>query len=564
MHSGRTLHEYGGLQSRAVESSSGDPASVRAPGRRLGPGGFRQEMARYLQRRLRLAVRVLGLVAGAALLLNLADRLSADRSILDPEVWVLVAALCVALTGWWILRREPRPLVLEGLDAALLVLMEVVCISAYHFDYGRGGGHGIHFLGMLLVARAVVVPSRAGRTFVLSLPALAAVFGVQWLHAMAGDPLPTAISDLAVPPFGARWWEGVAWVQVYLAFGLGIATMASHVSFTLRNRAYEAQRLGPYVLDQKLGEGGMGQVYRAHHTLMRRPVAIKFVRHEVVGEVTLKRFEEEVRHTSRLTHPNTIAVYDYGTTAEGVFYYAMELLEGADLQRIVSTTGPLPAARVIHVLVQALGALREAHAKGLVHRDVKPGNLFLCERGLEHDVLKVMDFGLVKDVSATALGISQVGAPVGSPLTMSPEILRGRPAEARSDLYALAAVGCYLLTGEPPFEATTVAEALAAHLSSPPIPPSVRVPSVPSDLEDVLLTSLAKDPSARHPDALSMRRALLACADAGRWTPDDADRWWREHGKEVNPPEATPPGASAGPAEARASRAGASGSGSPA
>ena len=169
----------------------------------------------------------------------------------------------------------------------------------------------------------------------------------------------------------------------------------------------DAQQLGQYKLEEKIGEGAMGEVYRATHAMLRRPTAIKLLRPEIAGEETLRRFEREVQQTSRLSHPNTVSIYDYGHTAEGFFYYAMEYLDGANLEEIVDRTGPMPAARAIYILRQACGALSEAHRAGLVHRDIKSGNILLCRQGGLHDVVKIVDFGLVKDLNLRSLSSSQ-------------------------------------------------------------------------------------------------------------------------------------------------------------
>jgi serine/threonine-protein kinase len=274
----------------------------------------------------------------------------------------------------------------------------------------------------------------------------------------------------------------------------------------------------------------MGEVYRATHALLKRPTAIKLLRPDAGGADRLARFENEVRQTSRLTHPNTVSIYDYGRTPEGTFYYAMELLEGLDLQEIVQRTGPMPPARTIHVLVQACNALAEAHDKGLVHRDLKPRNLILCERGGEWDVLKVVDFGLVKDLSGTDPSLTVAGAICGTPETVPPEAITGGTVGPAADLYSLACVGCYLLTGQGIFDAGSAAEYLTKHLHEQPVPPSRRNPDLPRDLEAVLLRCLRKEPTERFPDARALRRALEDCAEGGKWGPDEARAWWAAAG----------------------------------
>jgi serine/threonine-protein kinase len=391
--------------------------------------------------------------------------------------------------------------------------------------------------------RAVVVPSRPGFTAAVSAPGPLLLFAIQGRHGLAGDPVPAKLPGWAtVAPFTVLWWSSVVWDQIFLGIGVGTATLASSVNFGLRRRAYEAHRLDRYVLDGLIGRGAMGEVSRARHPLLPRPVAVKLLRPDLVDARTAERFEDEVRQTSRLAHPSNLVVHDVGTASDGTFYYAMELLDGADLQRVVEATGPMPAARVIHVLAQACGALHEAHEHGLVHRDVKPANLMICERGLVPDVVKVTDYGLVKDLTSAPSGRTESGVLVGTPETIAPEIVQGGPATRAADLYGLGAVGVFLLTGRPVFETHSVAELLHAHAYAEPPRPSSRRPDVPGDLEALLLRALAKDPAARPPTAAAMRDALLRCADAGRWSEAQASAWWTAHGATLRPPESTPSG----------------------
>jgi serine/threonine-protein kinase len=295
----------------------------------------------------------------------------------------------------------------------------------------------------------------------------------------------------------------------------------------------QAERLGQYSLEEKIGEGGVGKVYRARHALLRRPTAIKVLRHEADDEEVLRRFEREVQFTARLTHPNTIAIYDYGHTPEGVFYYAMEYLDGATLGRCVELAGAQPESRVIHVLAQACASLAEAHRAGMVHRDVKPTNLMLCERGGMADFVKVLDFGLVRPVQPRDdLARTNTRAVTGTPLYLSPELIQTPDqVDVRSDLYQLGAVGYYLLTGSHVFDGANLYEVGAHHLYKRPDSPSERLGRpVAGDLAAVLLSCLAKRPEDRPPSAEALRRALLACADAHRWGEDDARAWWAEWG----------------------------------
>ena len=303
----------------------------------------------------------------------------------------------------------------------------------------------------------------------------------------------------------------------------------------------QAEReLGQYHLREKIGSGGNGAVYRARHALLRRPTAIKLMNPEFAGsEAARQRFEHEVQITSGLSHPNTIAIYDYGQTPDGTLYYAMELLNGSTLEQLVRITGPLPAGRVIHILAQIAGSLAEAHGKGLIHRDIKPSNAILCERGGLFDVVKVLDFGLVKEMAQVAGDLTHANVLIGTPLFMAPETISepGR-ASPQSDLYALGAVGYFLLTARNVFDGGSAVEICAKHLNDPPTPPSERsgLP-IADDLEQLILQCLAKDPADRPLSAGALRDQLLACNDADRWSQDDARHWWQTSSTAFTHPE---------------------------
>jgi serine/threonine-protein kinase len=311
-----------------------------------------------------------------------------------------------------------------------------------------------------------------------------------------------------------------------------MSVVASRVIFGLRAEVDKVKRLGQYTLESKLGEGGMGVVYRARHAMLRRPTAIKILRPEIAGEDTLKRFEREVLLTASLSHPSTVAVFDYGRTPQGLFYYAMEYLDGLNLEQLVRTDGTQPPARVAHIMRQVCGALAEAHGVGLIHRDVKPANIILSERGGMPDVAKVVDFGLVKSFEEASsrgdLEVTSANLIVGTPLYMAPEAIGGGAAiDGRSDLYALGAVGYFLLTGAPVFSATTHVEIFAHHLHTSPEPPSVRSGNyVPEELERIILKCLAKRPGDRYDNAKALGHALDDCAERWPWDSDLALQWW--------------------------------------
>ncbi len=398
----------------------------------------------------------------------------------------------------------------------------------------------------VLLAYAVYVPSTARRTLVLAalmtVPLLSCIFLAfrKWDPALHDPPAAIwpkgEVGDMAVP---ATLVSLVLWAMV-----VAIAAVFSHTIHGLRKAVRDVRRLGQYTLDEKLGEGGMGVVYRASHAMLRRPTAIKLLLPDRTGNHALARFEREVQRTARLTHPNTVTVFDYGRSTEGVFYYAMELLEGATLEEIVELDGPQPAERVIHLLDQAAGSLAEAHALGLIHRDIKPGNIMVVDRGGIADLVKVLDFGLVKDVGpqsgdAEAAALTNADAITGTPLYIAPEtLLAPESVDARADLSALGAVGYWLLTGTHVFSGRSIVEVCSHHLHSAPELPSKRLgASVAADLENLIVQCLAKRPADRPASAQVLRERLRACSSAGDWTAERACAWWSSHRRQLDAPE---------------------------
>jgi serine/threonine-protein kinase len=317
-------------------------------------------------------------------------------------------------------------------------------------------------------------------------------------------------------------WLGVAGtIVVYGAYRIEM----------LRHEALEARKLGQYLLKDRLGAGGMGEVYLAEHLLLRRPCAVKLIRPERAGETRdLQRFEREVQATATLTHPNTVQIYDYGHAEDGTFYYVMEYLPGLTVDQLVKRHGPVPPARAVHFLRQVCGALREAHGVGLIHRDVKPGNVMVCERGGLHDTVKLLDFGLVLPLrTGEGAKLTQEQVILGTPAFMSPEQAGGQEAlDARSDIYSVGALAYYLLTGRPPFADRTPLQTLAAHLYEPPPPLTPERPDISGELEAVILRCLAKKPAERFPDAESLAGALGGGGVAGAWSEREAAAWWRQ------------------------------------
>ncbi|HBP17100.1 MAG TPA: hypothetical protein DEA08_04795 [Planctomycetes bacterium] len=320
-------------------------------------------------------------------------------------------------------------------------------------------------------------------------------------------------------------------------------TEADPVAELAATRPLEELRLqgpdAPLRLGVLLGSGGMGEVWRATHRMLARPAAIKLIRPEALSgrasatqRQTLKaRFEREARATAQLSSPHTISIYDFGATEDGVLYYVMELLDGTDLETLVAEHGPLPAGRVVHLLKQACESLAEAHRAGLVHRDVKPANLFLARKGRRVDWVKVLDFGLVKEREATSAALTADGELAGTPAYLAPEVATGdAPVDGRADLYALGCVAYALLTGAPVFEGVTAMQVAAAHVVEAPAPPSTRTRAlIPRDLEALILACLAKAPADRPASAADLRDALRATGLSSGWTAKHARAWWDTH-----------------------------------
>jgi serine/threonine protein kinase len=320
--------------------------------------------------------------------------------------------------------------------------------------------------------------------------------------------------------------------------GVGIFSFTvavGRLQSSLRKSALAARRLGQYVLLEEIGRGANGMVYLAQHTLLRRPVAIKLLSPELTNDATTARFEREVQMTSQLTHPNTVSIYDYGRTPEGLFYYAMEYLRGIDLDQLVRQFGPQPEGRVIHILRQVCSSLTEAHGIGLIHRDIKPANVVLTYRGGLCDLVKVLDFGLVKTVG-TGTQATQI---VGTPHFMSPEAIETPGGvDVRTDVYSVGAVGYWLLTGKTLFDSHQVTELMAKQVSELPLAPSERRgAAISADLEAVILQCLAKRPEDRPPTVELLDQALSRCAAAGTWTRAEGEQWWNANNVSISAPK---------------------------
>lgn len=456
--------------------------------------------------------------------------------------WVQAGILIITI-GALVILYGPRPLAfpqLRLMEVGLFGSLGVLFLSIeqawlMHAIAMRDGVElmsvaGMSTIGftMAMLSYGMFMPNSWRRTACMMIPPVIA-------------PLCGLISVRSVDPFAAEILSPAVLLQliVVLVTGAGISTFGTAKIARLREEIRRAQRLGQYHLKRIIGHGGMGDVYLAEHDLLKRPCALKLIRPNQIGDpLALQRFEKEVCSMARLSHANTVDVYDYGHTADGTFYYVMEYLPGLNLQELVERYGPMPPERVIHFLTQACAALAEAHRLGMVHRDLKPANLFAAERGGEFDFTKLLDFGLVVEDSRADWLLRpsvQAGVPrAGSPYYMSPEQGRGEVAlDVRSDIYSLGATGYYLLTGRPPFLANSPLRVMQAHAQSPVIPPSELVEGIPFDLEQIILKCLQKQPDNRYDCIEDMRYALTFCQDSGLWTTERAAIWWADCAPEL-------------------------------
>jgi serine/threonine-protein kinase len=337
--------------------------------------------------------------------------------------------------------------------------------------------------------------------------------------------------------------DGGAYVQATVGplFAVGFAYLGSRVIYGLGREVARARALGSYQLEELLGEGGMGEVWRARHRLLARPAAVKLIRPSLTGNRTpgasdeaMRRFEREAQVIAGLRSPHTVTLFDFGMADDGSFYYAMELLDGLDAQALVRRFGPVPAERAVHLLRQVCHSLSEAESRGLVHRDIKPANVFLCRYGEDHDFVKVLDFGIVKmrhDTAAAVGGLTSAHVVHGTPSFIAPEQALGdAQVDGRADIYATGCVAYWLLTGQLVFTADTSAALLMHHVRTPPAAPSTRTElPIPASLDRLVLACLAKDPGERPQTARELAQGLADVEGAGAWTEERSAEWWGRH-----------------------------------
>jgi serine/threonine-protein kinase len=445
----------------------------------------------------------------------------------------LAASLTMALL-WLVTSRAALSLgTLGALDAVSFVAAGVFLSFMTVADEGQIL-QTLLALTVTVMLRAILLPSKPGRTTLIS----ALVF-VPTIVVCIARHHPTAF----LPGFAPAYQKLHMTLNTVLwsVLGTTLATIVSRVLYGLRRQVAEASELGQYLLEERIGGGGMGEVWRARHRLLIRPAAIKLIRREAVDamagdpELLVRRFEREARATAALTSPHTVQLYDFGVTEDGRLYYVMELLDGLDLDTLVRQHGPLPPERVVHLLRQVGAALQDAHGNGLIHRDIKPANIVVSRAGTTFDFVKVLDFGLVKldsarDTDRELVRLSTDDSWSGTPGFMAPEVVLGTATDHRVDLYALGCVAYWLLTGKMVFEGENAVQVMMKHAQAEPQRPSARIGrALPAALEALVMACLEKDPSRRPASAEAVGDRLSAVALTEAWTAERAEQWWARH-----------------------------------
>ena len=447
----------------------------------------------------------------------------------------LVAAICIPISiGLFFYtrhsKRDPAFILDMGLGYMIVIalglgLMVLGSGSPPELRDGKPESV-ISWIGAMVLIFAAILPTSPRKTLIAGLIAVS-MNPVGMLIARANGTW----------DFGATTNILVMHYPDYLL--VGVAVVISNVVVSLGRQVAKAREMGSYRLGDLLGYGGMGEVYKATHSMLARPAAIKLIRSDTLGagnpdaaQLAIKRFHREAEVAASLRSPHTVELYDFGVTEDETLYFVMELLEGMTLEVLVHETGPVPADRAIYILRQVCDSLQEAHTRGLVHRDIKPANIHVGILGLQHDFVKVLDFGLVKSVTAKASEDSMAtaaGLTPGTPAYMAPEMALGEQVDARADIYAVGCVAYYMLTGQVVFEAENAVQILARHMMATPVPPSERAKiTLPGELERLVLACLEKKPD-RRPQTAAELSSALAAIEGTPWNEARAGEWWQVH-----------------------------------
>jgi hypothetical protein len=431
---------------------------------------------------------------------------------------ILIAAGLVALRQYDVVTS--RTLLRFGMLFEIAVALSIAMVETSRPFNPSDPLLGISAIGLWVVLAAAVIPATPNARLALAIGA-----ATTW-------PVAYGLNMTRSGFVTESWRHASIWPAMNYLLAIA-AYLVGRLTYDTAREVLSDRDLGSYTLMSQIGEGGMGEVWRAKHKLLARPAAIKLVKlDDSHQEVFAQRFHREANTIAGLTSPHTVYLYDFGTTQDGRLYYVMELLAGISLQTLINTFGPQPASRVVAILKQMCRSLEEAHQAQIVHRDLKPSNVMICEVAQVRDFVKVLDFGLAKPFGAGAVSTLTIeGTTLGTPEYMAPEVGRGSTVDARADLYALGCVAYFLLTGELVFSDSSPVGVALKHMRTAPVPPSLRTDrAIPSDLERVILACLEKDPAARPPSARSVERLLADC-DVPPWTEEDADAWWQQHMK---------------------------------
>ena len=454
------------------------------------------------------------------------------RSIVLPIDAIAALSIVVSVAVYWYTRRHRDSKISLDLGLAYMIASSLGIGLLFHVGMVYFGNRPtaeriiapeISWVGIEILLFAALIPTPPRKTVIAA------------LVAASMNPIGMLISRAqGVWDFGSAWNVLLMHYPDFLI--VGAAGVVSHVVTQLGRQVTRAREMGSYQVGELLGSGGMGEVYKATHTMLAREAAIKLIRPEALGggansdgaNVAIRRFTLEAEAAANLRSPHTVEVYDFGVTDDNTLYYVMEMLEGMDLETMVKQCGPLPAGRVIYLVRQVCESLEEAHAKGLVHRDIKPANIHVGQVGLQYDFVKVLDFGLVKEVKRPDPMLTAEGLTVGTPSYMAPELVLNEAVDGRADIYALGCVAYFLLTGRKVFESDNMMRLMVKHLEEKPAAPSKQTDlPIPPSLDAAVLGCLAKDPAARTPSAAAFAAALeIAEADVEPWGQQQATAWW--------------------------------------
>ena len=497
--------------------------------------GLSTEIIGQSARRLRILALVYAFVFFmSAFMGNLFFAEARAEMLANPGYWLpdlLSIAMALLVAALTLTKKVPLALVMNFGLVFLVTSNYGIAISEYinpeRLD--RFGWVGLSWVAVWTPLYSVAVPTPPRKALAAMLAAVSAV------PVMVGYMILTERTVIRLGPLEFFF----AFVFPYLLVVV-LGYVGAHVVYDLGKEVTRAQDLGSYHLVERLGQGGMGEVWRAQHRLLARPAAIKLIRPALIessGDAggVLRRFEREAQVTAQLRSPHTVELFDFGVAADGAFYYVMELLDGMDLEALVNRHGPVPAERAIHLLRQVCHSLAEAESKGLVHRDIKPSNIFACVYGGDHDFVKVLDFGIVKatDTSNTETGVRATSTMLlqGTPAFIAPEQAMGSGAiDGRADIYATGCVAYWLLTGQLVFSADTAMGTIMHHARTAPTAPSQRSEmAIPPDFDALVLACLAKDPAERPQSAGELSRRLASVACSSDWSDERAREWWSAH-----------------------------------